>query len=77
MIRYLPFSDEASADARSRAAWAPGAGDSVTVRMWDVVPYPADGRAALAIPDGGEIWLTVVEQAALVDTIPGSEEGSS
>lgn len=70
MIRYLIFDTLAAADARSRAAWTPGPGDTITVRMWDVRPHPSDGRAALVIPD---IWadaLTEAERAALVDALP-------
>lgn len=70
MIRYLIFDSVASADARSRVAWTPGPGDTITVRLWDVVPHPTDGRAALVIPDGSEGALTEAERAALVDALP-------
>lgn len=70
MIRYLIFDSVASADARSRVAWTPGPGDTITVRLWDVVPHPTDGRAALVIPAGDDAaHLTGTEVAALVDRL--------
>lgn len=71
MIRYLIFPDMASADARSRAAWTPGDGDTVTVRLWDVRVRATDGRAALVIPEGADAALGTTELAALVDALPG------
>ena len=71
MIRYLICDALAAADARSRAAWTPGPGDTITVRLWDVLQHPSDGRAALVIPAGSEGALTVGELAALVDALPG------
>lgn len=72
MIRYLIFDSVASADARSRAAWTPGQGDVITVRLWDVLPLQAEGQAALIIPDGTETGLSEAEQSRLLDTIPGA-----
>lgn len=69
MTRYLILPDAATAEARSRAAWTPGPGDSITVRMWDVRLHPADGSAALVIPDGSDGPLTEAERAALVDRL--------
>lgn len=70
MTHYLIFGTETEADARSRSAWTPGDGDTITVRMWDVHMHPSDGRAALVIPDGWTDALTDVERAALVDALP-------
>lgn len=71
MIRYLIFPDVASADARSRAAWTPGDGDIVTVRLWSVLPLPSDGQAALVIPDGTDARLSEVERSQLLSDLPG------
>lgn len=79
MIRYLIFDTESAADASSRAAWTPGPGDTITVRMWDIRPHPTDGRAALVIPAGSEGALAEAERAALVDALPEDwmpEEGA-
>lgn len=70
MIKYLILATEAAAEARSRAAWTPGPGDTVTVRLWDVRVHPTDGTAALVIPAGSEGALTEAERAALVDALP-------
>ncbi|MGH2343471.1 hypothetical protein ACRC7T_18555 [Segnochrobactraceae bacterium EtOH-i3] len=70
MTRFLILPDEAAADARSRAAWTPGAGDSVTTHRWSWRVHPADERAALIIPDGDEDELTGAELAAGVQTLP-------
>ena len=70
MIKYLVFDTATAADARSRAAWTPGPGDTITVRMWDVFPHPSDGRAALVIPAGSEGALTEAERTELVDALP-------
>ena len=58
MTRFLILPDAASAEARSRAAWTPGPGDAVTVRMWAVTVLPEDGRAALVIPEEAGGLLT-------------------
>ena len=68
-MKYLIFDAAASADIRSRAAWTPGDGDTITVRLWDIRPHPTDGRAALVIPAGSEGALTEAEALALVDRL--------
>lgn len=69
MTRYLILPDEASADARSRAAWTPGLGDTITTHRWGWRVHPTDGRAALMIPDEDEAWLAEAEVVALVETL--------
>lgn len=70
MIKYLVFDTAAAADARSRAAWTPGPGDTITVRLWDIRMHPSDGRAALVIPDDWSDALTDDERAELIDALP-------
>lgn len=77
MIRYLLFDTVASADARSRAAWTPGEGDTITVRQWDILPLQADGQAALLIPDGTDAELSEAERAQLLESLPGASSESS
>jgi len=60
----------ASADARSRAAWTPGPGDTITVRLWDVRAHPTDGRASLVIVDGTESHLSDEEKEKLIQILP-------
>ena len=68
MMRYLILPDAAAADARSRAAWTPGDGDTITTHRWAWRVHPTDGRAALMIPDGDEAaHLTGDELLALVE----------
>ncbi|MGH2340635.1 hypothetical protein ACRC7T_04035 [Segnochrobactraceae bacterium EtOH-i3] len=70
MTCFLILPDEAAADARSRSAWAPGPGDTITTHRWGWRVHPTDGRAALMIPDGDEAaHLTGEEVAALVDRL--------
>ena len=70
MTKYLILTDAAAADARSRAAWTPGPGDTITTHMWSWRVHPTDGRAALEIPTGFEVGLAEAELAALVDALP-------
>lgn len=69
-IRYLIVPDVAAADARSRAAWTPGPGDSITTHRWGWRVHPTDGRSALVIGDGDDDGLTAEEMAALVEVLP-------
>ena len=69
MIRFLILPDAATADARSRAAWTLGPGDTITTHRWSWRVHPTDGRAALMIPDGTDGPLTQAERAALVDRL--------
>lgn len=66
MSRFLVFPDAEAADARSRAAFTPGPGDTITVRLWEVRLHPGDGTAAVVIPDADDGPLTEAERAALV-----------
>ncbi len=77
MIRYLVFAEPSSAEARSRAAWTPGPGDTVTVRRWDVIMEPASGRAALVIPEGADGALTEAERASLVEVFADPDQVAS
>ena len=71
MIRFLILPDAATADTRSRAAWTPGPGDTITTHRWGWRVHPTDGRAALMIPDGDEAaHLTGAEVVALVEGLP-------
>ena len=69
MTRYLIYQNIASADVRSRAAWTPGQGDNITIRLWDIREHPIDGRGALIIPDGYEDKLTEEERGNLIDSL--------
>lgn len=72
MIRYLILPDAATAEARSRAAFTPGPGDTITVRQWEVLPLADGSGAALLVPEGTEEGLTAPEQAGLVAELPGT-----
>ena len=74
MIRYLIFDSVASADARSRAAWTPGAGDTITTHRWGWRIHPMDGRAALMIPEKDIHFLTENEINSLVNELTNDWE---
>ncbi len=70
MTRYLILADAAAADERSRAAWTPGPGDTITVRLWEVLSEPEGTRAALVVPEETVGILSEAEQAGLQSGLP-------
>lgn len=74
MIRYLILLNTAAADARSRAAWTPGPGDTITTHRWNWRIHPMDGRAALMIPEEDIHFLTENEINLLVNNLTNDWE---